>query len=483
MTTFFNPGENQTESTFSTKRIYSEYPTVTSDQSQYRLSDFQLSQTLALIKYVGQCGYSEFDTIHVVLARLRASIVVLLRRCVHADRQEYSEFVYALLKSTDVVIEKLIIRALANCSKRVSLSSCHLIIREVYNLVRLVYSLTNPLNLPRILTEEYGLSSQHGLSVSSLRTNMLLDATHRFQKALVAYYDTLEADMSVESLVNMTPLRLYTSILVYTMDLTSKLMVTITTNAVPTHVTLLYYKDLLSQQDVPITDIEHFEAFISHFQKVDDLAAHHKNTPLYDVQKELIKPTFLEIIASFPVHPLLWCTPIQTLNYLQMFIDVYNKVYGEDLIIERVWSLTMNMESTVIKKERNMVPISNHQPLDPLPVPEFVSHFDGPDSGSWNMIFSPRAEKQQTDPDSCVTDGMPESGDIPRSALLEWAIDYVPTDKNYSRVFELNELVAQDVKATRAEYEKQIGYSKVWLRDPKCFRCKYFPWHRHKLPE
>lgn len=518
MTSLIRSNEHPTETTFSSKRIYTDYPSVRSEKPQYELSDATLSQTLALIKYIGLCGYSEFDTIHIVLSRLRRAIMVLLKHCVRADREDYCEFIDALLKSSSVVVEKLIIKAVDECSRRVDQSLCHLIIKEVYNLLRLIYGLTNPLNLPRILTEEYGLPAQHRLSVSSLQTNLLLEATYKFQTALLAHFETLDVDTSVDFSVNATPPKLYLSIVLYTMDIASKLMTTITTNIVPTNDTFLYFKSLLRNKDIQITDIENFDTFITHFLKVDELAREYESTPLFDLQRNLIKTIFLEIIGEFPVCPLTWCTPAQTINYIQIFIDVYNRVYEEDLYIEQVWSPTLKMESTVIKKEKNIVRIEEgHYKLhfsnfDPIPVPNFVKFFDGPETNTssspyQNAIFSPRQtsgtvmgpfrysgiEETSGVAESVKSSPPADNGLLPdeqgaclsstSNSQLPYEIhaSYVPTHKEYVKVYELNELVALEVRAARIECEHRLGHSRVCFRDNTCFKCKYVPWHKHKL--
>lgn len=513
MTSLFRPADHPTESTFSTQRIYTEYPSIRSEEPNYELSDAILAQTLALVRYIGLCGFSEFDTIHQVLARLRKAIMALLRRCVVADRQEYAEFIHALLRSSNVVVERLIIRAVNECSKRVELSLCTLIMKEVYNLVRLLYSLTNPLNLPKILTEEYGLPTQHGLSVTSLQTNLLLEATRNFQTKLLEYFETLDVDLSEDLSVNVTPLKLYSSIVLHTLDIASKLMNTIAVNSIPTNVIFLYFRDLLRNHDVQITDIENFEVFISHFLKVNDLAREYQSTPLFDLQKKLIKPTFLEIIGEFPLYQLTWCTPAQTVNYLQMFIDTYNYVYEEDLYIEQMWNSVLKTESTVIRKERNKVRIDKghykHQfdHFEPLPVPAFVKYFDtsgnnAAEQPELNLMFSPRQTSNfKSEPkifQPCAPPalaGTPDSTPIVESGELEEVsklttpnnqlpyqqLSFVPLDKEYQRVYELNEQVAVDVRESRAQYEKELGRNRVWFHDDTCFKCKYVPWHKHKL--
>lgn len=502
MTSLYHSNEHPTETTYSTKRIYSDYPTIQSDKSLYDFENVTLSQTLALIKYIGQCGYSEFDTVHIVLARLRNAIIVLLKRCVRANREEYSEFIYALLKSFDVVMEKLVVRSIKECCQSVKLTSCHLVIKEAHSLVELIYSLTNPLNLPRILTEEYGLPTQHGLSVSSLQTNYLLEALHQLQLALAAHFETLDLENVADSAVNITPLKLYSSILLYTLEHTSKIITTLTSNAVPTNVIFLYFRNLLQSKNVQITDIEHFENFIAHFQSVHRLAMKLKHTPLYDVQKNLIKSTFLLIISEFPLHPLTWCTPAQTVNYIQMFIDVYNSIYKEDLYIEQMWNPALNIETTVIRKEKNKIRIDNGHyklhvaNLQPLPVPEFVSVFDGPDTSTSDspeyMVFSPRLKTQDVKADSTASEYIPDSefgGNEASEFNLynsnqfqrnQYQSSHIPIDKEYRKVYELNELVALDVKDARAEIEK-LGRSRIFIHDKTCFKCKYVPWHKHRL--
>lgn len=395
MTSLFRPGEQPTETTFSTRRIYTHYPSVTQHEPAYELSDMTLSQTLALIKYIGMCGYLEFDSIHIVLARLSKAIMVSLKHCVRADKDEYCEFIFALLRSSDVVVEKLVIRAINACAKRVELTHCHLIIKEAYNLALLIYSLTNPLNLPLLISNSYGLQSWHGLSVLSLQTNFLLEATDNLQNALIDYYDALDADNEPSS-VNMTPLKLYSAIVLESIDFALRLMETIVTNTVPTNVTFQYFREVLKSDDVQITDIENFDKFIAHFLKVDALASLMAATPLYDLQKKLIKPTFTEIIGDFASVQPNWCTPAQVINYLQVLIDVYNSLYDEDLVVERIWDPEMNIENTVVKKESNQVKINKGHykfNLDCVVVPAFVKMFETPVSNqtpNQEVIFSPR---------------------------------------------------------------------------------------------
>lgn len=528
MTSLYLSHEPPTETTFSTKRIYTDYPTIRSDESHFDFSDVTLSQTLALIKYIGLCGYTEFDMVHVVIARLRNAMAVLLKRCVRANREEYSEFIYALQKNSDMVMEKLVVRCINECCQRVELSTCHLVIKEVYSLVALIYSLTNPINLPRILTEDYGLPAQHGLSVSSIQTNYLLEALHDFRNALNVYYGTLEGDRDDDTSVNLTPLKLYTSMMLYTLEKTSQTITTLTSNAVPTNVLFLYFKTLLQGHNVLITDIEHFENFICHFRDVDQLALKLKHTPLYDFQKSLIKPTFLLIISEFPLHPLTWCTPAQSINYIQMFVDVFNGIYDENLYIEQIWDNSSKRETTVIRKKgRNdrmdtgpyMLPIGN---LEPLPVPDFVKVFDGLDMSTAespeNLVFSPRIgssddplvsdspgdspelkigsshmhqdypilKSSENHRDCQVSESITNRQPYQRQNIQDiqnshfYSRSHVPTDKEYLQVYQLNELVAVDVKDARAELEKKLR-NRVFLRDSSCFKCKYVPWHKHKF--
>lgn len=513
MTSLFHPGDQPTETTFSTRRIYTDYPSVTENDPAYELNDMTLSQTLALIKYIGMCGYSEFDSIHIVLARLSKAIMVLLKHCVRADKDEYCEFIYALLKGSDVVVEKLIIRAVNACTRRVHLGNCHLIIKEVHSLAALIYCLTNPLNLPSVLTKDYGLKSWHGLSVSSLQTNYLLEAADNLRNALLEYFDTLEIDECDESSVNITPLKLYSSIVLDSIDMASKLMETIVTNTVPTNVTFRYFQDLLASTSVQITDIENFESFIGHFQKVDDLAKLFASTPLYDLQKKLIKPTFLEIIGEFPSVQPTWCTPAQAVNYLQAFIDVYNTVYDEDLYIERVWNSLTNIENTVVKKESNQVRVDkghyklHHGDFGPMPVPAFVRVFESPGSNNsaqpeQELIFSPRHDslggdtlgqrKNDKDASASTTPMENEKNFLDEDLHFtfvpheheppELNTDFIPTDEKYAQVYEINERVALEVRTMRAEAEKSLGRDRILFRDNNCLKCKFVPWHKHKFP-
>lgn len=463
------------ESTYASRRVYSEYPSVRIENPDKKFADSRLTTSLALITYLADCGYSEFDSIPAVLSRLKEALFTLLRHCIAAEREVYTEYIQMLLKKTDILVGKLIVRALSECVAHVELAVCQQVIREAHELVILLYSLTNPLKIPGILSEDYGLAGPHGLRVSSFQTNHLLMAARELQEAIAPL--VREAENRTED--NGTPAQLWNSILVASLKSVSKLTITVLNNSVPTSVVFLYFQALLKSPRLNLLDLEYFEEFLAHFQNID-LALKHDDTPLFDLQKSMIKEHFHEIIKAFPYYPLTWCTTAQTINYLQIFIDTYNTIYDEDLVIEYLFDDDLGKESTVVQRWSNyklqghyMRQVREEKP----PVPDFVKYFESETDLSHGFSPGIQAGSPVANEEAVQRCQNPPQQEWNFTAAA--APKYEPQEPHFVKVHHLNDEVAEQVRNLRSDFETKYGYNKVKFTSLECIKCKYIPWHKH----
>lgn len=453
---------------------------------QRTFGDTRLSNSLALIAYLAQCGFSDTESIPAVLTNLKNAIYELLLHCVSVDRPTYTHYIQQLSRKLEVLITRLIIPALLKTLENPGLVVGQLIIKEVHELVNLLYGFTNPLKIPGVLSDDHSIDGPHGLRLSSFHTVTLLTVARKLQTALNSQIKTGELK-PVGS--NSTPLNMWNEWMALLLLMVTRLIVTILNNTVPTATVFVYFEDLLRLEGVGILDLEYFDEFLSHFQRIHEFAKTQKNSALFDAQCLLIKDHFLLVIRSFPCHPLSWCTAAQTVNYLQVYIDVFNDVYNDKLLVEKIAD---QYESTVVKRavDSDEVPnghylnILNRDRNKPKTVPGFVKYFEEglgsvdendkeclvPVSQPKNSESFRRASQKNI---NCYLHGtsLNSDGHGPMKRDL-------PQDPVYLKVFRLNEEVAQEVRELRAVVEQQIHRS----RRRSCWKCKCVPWHRHKRP-
>lgn len=474
-------------------------------------SDSMLSTSLGVITYLTDCGLGEFEKVPNVLYCLRLAIVTLLHQCIYADKELYADYIQAFLRKTQLLVGKLITPALKMCRHQVQTEVCRQVIRECYALILLVYLFANPLKISKILTDSYGLPNLHGINVTSLETNLLLEIARELQIELGAYSTSLNRK-SKDGDNNNTARNVCVGLVDSALDLVSLLIVTVITNSVPTSVLFLYFKDLLACSSFSLLDFEYFEEFLNHFAAVNDLAEKKTKTELFEFQKRMIQPHFLEVIVSFTSNCFTWCTRAQSLDYLQVFIDIYNEVYGTDLTLEAACNFeelenfgeeeitqaesqaeSMNEEGTVLKNKDHLEPLDRGHyrnyyegmRQEHTPVPEFVHYFEENSPESLNGLSS-----TPNPPGNCSVSTAPcfkaDETDFKqqRFGVSKTTFSAILSSSLREKVNLLNEAVAQEVRGLRSDFEEEHMEARVFLdRKPKhevkCYKCKYIPWHRH----
>lgn len=496
---YFNPVEPTSLSTLASEGAS---PLTNGRHYQRTFGDTRLSNSLALIAYLAQCGFSDVESIPAVLTNLKSAIYELLLHCVSIDRTTYTHYIQQLLRKSEILISRLIIPALKKILEKPELVVSQHIIKEVHELVHLLYGFTNPLKIPGVLSDDHSVDGPHGLRLSSFHTTTLLAVARKLQTALNGQIKNTGLDLGKVVGPNNTPLNMWNEWMSQSLRMVTKLIVTILNNTVPTATVFIYFKSLMRCKGLDILDLEYFDEFLCHFQRINTFAKTQANSALFDAQRNLIQEQYLSVIRSFPCHPLSWCTVSQTVNYLQVYIDIYNDIYDDKLLIEK---LADRHESTVVKRvvdsdnfpEGHYINFISRERLRSKETPDFVKYFDESQSKSEEQnekeYFIPIS--QPKNPESfrkasqkninCYLDRDPLPGSksselSPRTALFASnnAGRDLPEDPAYLKVFRLNEEVAHEVRELRAMVEDQI-----LRRGPKskrCWKCRIFPWHRHK---
>lgn len=492
------PAADSGSSAYSTSRVYSDYPS-TRNFPPAQFSDSALSTSLGVITFLTDCGLGEFESTPKTLYRLRQEIVNLLLHCLYADKELYTDYIQAFLKRTHLLVGKLIVPALRSCLAHICTPTCSSVIREAYALVLLVYLFANPLKLSKILTDNYSLPSPHGINVTSLETNLLLETARDVQKALFKCSQNLKeptqlGEGSAKDLHSEVEEEHRQSSLDLSLDLVSRLIITVITNSVPTSVFFLYYKDLLASGNFTLLDFEYFEEFLTHFAAVNDLAIKASRPILFEHQKSLIKDHFLSMIESYASYPVVWCTSEQALNYLQVFIDIYNEVYGSEVSVEKSQGDDDSEEYTVIKNREYFQPLDRGhykkylEEAQAVPVPDFVNFFK--DEELSETVSESYPEESSPIPGHSVGFTSPfrsfEEKDIRqmRFGVTASTVDSVPASQLHLHISHLNDAVAEEVRGRRSEFEEKHVENRVFFEpkvEVKCFKCKYIPWHKHKI--
>lgn len=474
---------------------------------QRTFGDTRLSNLLALIAYLAQCGFSDVETIPAVLTHLKSAIYELLLHCVSIDRPTYAHYIQQLLRKLDILITRLIIPALKQTLERPDLVVTQLIIKEVHELVTLLYGFTNPLRIPGVLSDDQSIEGPHGLRVSSFHTTTLLSVTRKLQAALNSQIKVPGSASDFDKGIgpNNTPLNLWNDWMAQSLNMVTKLIVTILNNTVPTATVFIYFEDLMRNKGLAFLDLEYFDEFLCHFQRINAFSKTQANSALFDSQRRLIQEHFLLVIRMFPCHPLSWCTVSQAVNYLQMYIDVYNDIYEDKLLIEKIAD---KHESTVVKRvvdsakfpEGHYINYINQERLSSKDVPDFVKYFDDNNEAIevtnekeyYIPISQPKNSESFRKVSQVNTNSNPSKEHLlslprskgteisPRTALFA-ANNHkrdLPEDPCYLKVYRLNEEVAQEVRELRAMVEDNIWHGN--RRFKGCWKCRLFPWHKHK---
>lgn len=480
------------------ERTYSEYPS-TQNFPADNFADSKLSTSLGVITYLTDCGVGEFDHVPNVLFSLRLAIVTLLHQCIYTDKELYSDYIQAFLRKTQLLVGKLITPALKMCRHHILTETCRQVICESYALILLVYLFANPLKISKILTDSYGLPNPHGVNVTSLETNLLLETARDLQIELGAYSAKLSLQVKKKPRQdNDTARNVCVGLVDSALELVSLLMVTVITNSVPTSVIFLYFKELLTLPSFSLLDFEYFEEFLNHFAAVNDLAIKRSKPVLFEYQKKVIQPHFLEVITSFTSNCFTWCTQAQTLDYLQVFIDIYNEVYQTELTLGSVCDIedveNVGDRCTVIKNREHS------EPLDPghyknyyegmredhqTTVPDFVRYFEESPESVIGLSCQPIP---QNDSSVLTTPYFKAVEEIDvkqqRFGVSKSTFSAVLSSSLCNRVTLLNEAVAKEVRGMRSDFEEKHVEARVFLdqqpkTEAKCYKCKYIPWHRH----
>lgn len=472
-------GPNSTYFSYGTLRSVPSLETV--DASCCKLSPATLLASLAQLAHLCYDGLDAGPQAALTLNVLRNAVLELLVFCVQVDRLLYSSYVQALASKHSVFMEKVVLQVLRGCFGRPLAETCHLV-KAVHDVVLLTFSFTGPLKLPPVLDEV------PGSLVVKCSTTTLLQTIRNLYRQLSVSRDTASPKESA----NETASALVAAEIKTVMSLLTSITLVAINNCVPTQRLFAYFADM---DHISVLDLEYFEEYVAHFVRVAAFCQG-KELAYFDAETTAVRPRFYQLVCRFP--QLAWCTPLQATNHTQVFVDAYNEIYGQDLILERLYHNATGTEATVVRRVGDIAHLQSQRQTYRESVPGGASSIGGrefiqenfkegtPDGFRGGVWRSGRRNQQRIrlkeTPPEFVNYFDPMSDDeenLPRQAP-EKSASYKPEHPFYLEVFQINEDVAYEVRNIRADLEELHAMDKVSFREPRCLKCKYVPWHKHK---
>ncbi|OBA23710.1 hypothetical protein METBIDRAFT_64822 [Metschnikowia bicuspidata var. bicuspidata NRRL YB-4993] len=480
MASIFHTIYESKDSTYSTRNFYAEYPSLEDIQIEpCQFKPTKLSESLATISNLCYDGFKDIDDMPQKLTKLRNTIMELMIYCIRIERSAYHEYIQALARKTNLFMERIVLKVLQACQDSESPASCFHLVKAIHDVVLLMYSFTNPLKIPDLLSGISSVSTE--ALVSAFKVEDIFEATKELHAFILCYPLLHDVDMEkpvpCSSSDNNTPKKLFKGEAAEILDYLAKINLVVINNTVPTASLFRYFESMLASDKFSLLELEYFEEFLSHFARVSKFCQLQQNTALFDRQKEELHSPFFQMIQLNPFNKLDWCTPLQAVNYLQIFVDLYNEIYNERLILERWYNNETGHEATVVRRivDEQVAQACDCPQDHPSPAtPEFVNFF------SQSVI-----QQSESTPDTvAVESSVDYNGKLvhlrPPGGQLCGRLPNIqsPLPKSH-KIFQLNEQVAYELRDFRSLIEERYRVNKVSFKEHKCLKCKYLPWHKH----
>lgn len=414
------------------------------------------------------------------------------------------ELARMVLIKVDKILRNVAAKSLRAAVPHASVYVSREIIHGVLRLVKIVYTWTNPLKTgvwPEKKTQLFIceptsfelLTAARNLRCAIEEAAPLLDGL-RGRAAKVVLRNFLRDNLQTVGEIGQTVIR----------------------NSVPTSLLFAFFTDNLHTQSFTLLDVELLEEFLGHFQDISDMQTDLASTPkLLEHQKALIKEKYSCLLQLFPAGGPSWCTRSDSINNLQHFIDIYNHIYKDDLLIEVDPDVYQN---TVLKHSVEL----EKAPLDAGDYRYHVQMYDegqtdlGPvfgieDSASQSgrrlklnkaamsrlklnkaaMNRLRRSFQNHDDsPNSHRKKGPAANPHQSKSGLSEPISAVASATSGQQELAILNEKVRMDLSDGLVSKPSRISEflgpkvrSPFWFKDANCRKCRYIPWHRHTPPD
>ncbi|GEQ69722.1 hypothetical protein JCM33374_g3396 [Metschnikowia sp. JCM 33374] len=475
MASIFHTVYESNDSTYSTRNFYAEYPSLEDieiEPCQFKAT--KLSESLATISNLCYEGFKNIEDVPEVLNKLRNTILESMIYCIRIERSSYDEYIQALSRKINLFMERIVLEVLRECQDQENFTGCFFIVKAIHDVVLLMYSFTNPLKIPDSLSGTSAISAEGHMS--SFKIEDIFEATKELHAHVLCFsilHDTETEESGSTSTVNNTPKKLFKDEATDIMNYLAKINLVVINNCVPTVNLFYYFESVLHSDSFSLLELEYFEEFLSHFARIDKFCRVQENTALFDRQKQELQTPFFQMIQINPFRKSNWCTSLQAVNYLQIFVDLYNEIYEEGLILERLYSNETGQESTVVRRiVDDHVAKACDCPQDHAPAtPDFVNFFSS--SVVPDLESSPDLGDQENSLEYDKKGAYPGSQICNKSPNLK-----SPLPKS-RKIFQLNEQVAYELRDLRSSIEEKYRVNKVTFKENKCLKCKYLPWHKH----
>lgn len=425
------------------------------------LAEMNLATALARITSLCHDGLPSFDDIPAVLGQINYTILELMAHCIRVPRDSYHEYLLVLSGKFRLFLARIVQPTLETCVGHARSAKCFHVVRAVSDIVVLAYTFISPLQGPQFF-------GRKGQNTDGFRETDLLSATRRLHDCIAQIVSANPG----KCLRNETPRRLFRQEATDALAALTKISIAVVNNCMPCRETFEYFRSRVDH-DPELVDFEYFEEYLAHMAKVDVLVQKSPILEWYFAEKAKVDEPFVDFLRLFPEQRIAWCTPVQMANHQQIFVDLYNEIYGCDICLERVFFSDTGRESTVLR--HGWEPEAPNASLDSRrgsyesvrrSTPAFVEYFEPPpDNSSLPRTHAP--------PPSLRSSGSEHSGASTRAPKY-----YGPRHPAFMQIYDLNEMVAAEVKDARASLEK-LAVDKVQLRARRCYKCKFLPWHRH----
>ncbi|KAM9939148.1 hypothetical protein OXX80_001372 [Metschnikowia pulcherrima] len=480
MASIFHTIYESNDSTYSTRNFYTEYPGLEDIEIEpCRYKPTKLSESLATISNLCFDGFKNISEVPEVLTKLRNTIMESMVYCVKIERSAYDEYIQALSRKANLFMERIVLEVFRACHDEQNATSCFFLVKAIHDVILLVYSFTNPLKIPETLSGSLMLSSEGFMS--SFKIEDILEATrdlNLFISEISTRQVGIKSKQTQVEIVNNTPVNILKDEAAGIMSYLAKINLIVINNCVPTVNLFRFFESSLQSDFFSLLELEYFEEFLSHFARIDKFCKLQENTAYFDKQKEELHSPFFQMIQLNPFRRSNWCTAVQAVNYLQIFVDLYNEIYGEGLILEQWCSNETGHESTVVRRVVNdRVARACDCPQDhpPPATPDFVNFF------SHTIAHDSNPTPESPDAEHAVDlekDG-PRYSDTVNGQVYHRSPNVKTSLPKSRKIYQLNEQVAYELRDFRSSIEERYRVNKVTFKEHKCLKCKYLPWHKH----
>lgn len=445
---------------------------------QMEFGDSRLSNSLALITYHADCGYSETELIPSVLARLRTAVHELIHHCTSTDKSSYVQYICHLLIRVGSFLEKLIIPALDRCLERPRDCVSQLIVKEVQEFVGVVFMFTNPLKNPQLFFDDNDdVPGNDRLKALSSTVEVLIDKCKQLHAAFSSLYikPSCEDGPDYQTSDNCTPSMVWNMWLDESLSMVSRIVEYLVTSTVPTYAVFEMLRAAFESPGTHKADLIQYLLFLDYFEEIDSKLASRRTSEFYENEKELIRmPLYLFIRAYFAAKYPDFSNEVCT-NMLLNFQRVYSEIYDE-----KIEFVLKDEDNNVIYKRVGDGFDSLDEEDEKLPIAVKLRGL------TEELKAKDRLKK---DLDGQQLDVPPQETEETGGASDDWstmgtetcrryeALQKGATSSNYSENgYEAN---CPDLEPQESRTDWRKGY--LYMKRKGCIKCKLFPWHSHKV--